>query len=322
MAVVARASSSVPETSVAVESARPASADSWAEPAPSDASSALNVDFSFARLAAPLSPPLQSAPAQSARASVPTWTHYTVRPGDSLAAIAERFDIDVPTLLGANDLDDPDLIPSGLELTILPLRGVLYRVADGDTLLRIAQRYEVEIRDILRANDLENSDLIVSGQDLLLPGAKPLVVRTSSQTLAAQVISPPAAGQVSLGFLWPANGPITTYFGEIGWTSPRGHSGLDIAAPWGAPVAAAAEGRVLVATRAGGPYGIQVILDHGGGLRTVYGHLSQLNVLPGEEVARGELIGLVGSTGFSTGPHLHFEVRQSGEPRNPLSFLP
>ena len=79
---------------------------------------------------------------------------------------------------------------------------------------------------------------------------------------------------------------------------------------------------MLVATRAGGPYGYQIIVDHGAGLRTVYGHLSQLLVESGEPVARGELIGRVGSTGLSTGPHLHFEVRQDGELRNPLTYLP
>jgi murein DD-endopeptidase MepM/ murein hydrolase activator NlpD len=139
-------------------------------------------------------------------------------------------------------------------------------------------------------------------------------------TLAALTIGPP--GQAGFGLVWPAGGPITTHFGAVGWTSPRGHAGLDIAAPWGAPVLAAGAGRVLVSTRAGGPYGYQIIIDHGSGLRTVYGHLSELLVESGEPVARGELIGRVGSTGFSTGPHLHFEVRQDGALRNPLTHLP
>ena len=110
--------------------------------------------------------------------------------------------------------------------------------------------------------------------------------------------------------------------GQVGWTSPRGHAGLDIAAPWGAPVRAAAAGRVAVATRAGGAYGTLVVIDHGDGLRTVYAHLSQLNVDPGESVERGELLGLVGSTGFSTGPHLHFEVLRNGALRDPIAYLP
>ena len=274
---------------------------------------------------------------------------YTVQPGESLAEIADRFGIDVPTLLGSNDLDDPDLLPAGIELTILPVRGVLYRVAEGDTLNRIARRYSLPVPEILKANAIEDSELIAQGQELILPGAKPLIVRTRSRpdssATAAQPPtselastlekgeSPSAASSPSVAveasqpvgrttFIWPASGPITTYFGQIGWTSPRGHAGLDIAASWGAPIAAAAPGQVLLATRAGGAYGIEIIIDHGSGLRTVYGHLSQLNVTGGERVSRGQLIGLVGSTGFSTGPHLHFEVRQNGELRNPLGYLP
>jgi murein DD-endopeptidase MepM/ murein hydrolase activator NlpD len=167
-----------------------------------------------------------------------------------------------------------------------------------------------------------------------VPGARPLPRRQISPeapdeqpdepptdrptTLAALAIGPPGG----LGLLWPASGRITTHFGTVGWTSPRGHAGLDIAAPWGAPVLSAGSGRVLVATQAGGPYGYQIIVDHGDGLRTVYGHLSALQVETGQEVVRGEQIGRIGSTGFSTGPHLHFEVRHNGELRNPLSFLP
>ena len=120
---------------------------------------------------------------------------------------------------------------------------------------------------------------------------------------------------------WPADGPITTYFGEVGWTSPRGHAGLDIAAPWGAPVVAAAAGQVILAAPTSGGYGIEVILDHGHDLRTIYAHLSELEVEAGEYVAAGRLIGRVGSTGYSTGPHLHFEVRQGEELRDPLDHL-
>jgi murein DD-endopeptidase MepM/ murein hydrolase activator NlpD len=194
----------------------------------------------------------------------------------------------------------------------------------------------------MRANAISDSERIAIGDELILPGARPLArapaaaqtaenapvelapaarIASSRVELAAAVVLPPSLGTYP-SFVWPSSGPITTYFGEVGWTAPRGHAGLDIAAPWGAPVRAAAGGQVIVATHAGGPYGVQVILDHGSGLRTVYGHLSALHVAPGERVERGELIGLVGNTGFSTGPHLHFELRQNGELRDPLRFLP
>jgi murein DD-endopeptidase MepM/ murein hydrolase activator NlpD len=262
----------------------------------------------------------QAAPLQQTSQS------YVVQPGDSLGTIALQFDLDVPTLLGSNELDDPDLLPVGLELTILPVRGVLYPVGEGDTLNRIARRYGLEVRDVLLANGIEDSDLIRAGQELVLPGAKPLFAGSPSRgepggSAAPALAAEPAQAPLAT-FIWPASGPITTYFGQVGWTSPRGHSGLDIAAPWGAPIAAAAGGQVVLATRAGGPYGIEVIVDHGNGLRTVYGHLSELDVTAGEWVERGQLLGLVGSTGFSTGPHLHFEVRQNGELRDPLGYLP
>jgi murein DD-endopeptidase MepM/ murein hydrolase activator NlpD len=258
---------------------------------------------------------------------------YTVQPGDSLAEIADRFGVDVPTLLGSNDLDDPDLLPLGRALKVLPIRGLLYTVEDGDTLNRVAARYGLAVPDIMRASGIEDSELIRPGDELVLPGARPLYARFPVETATAARVEPPRvelASSVLLpavpsarpGFLWPSSGPITTWFGEVGWTSPRGHAGLDIAAPWGAPVRAAAAGEVILATRNGGPYGIQVIVDHGNGLRTVYAHLAELHVEAGERVDRGQTIGLVGSTGYSTGPHLHFEVRQHGELRDPMRFLP
>jgi murein DD-endopeptidase MepM/ murein hydrolase activator NlpD len=251
---------------------------------------------------------------------------YIVEPGDSLAAIAQQFGIDVPTLIGSNDLGDPDLLPAGTQLNVLPTRGVLYRVVEGDTLNLISQRYEVAVLEILRANDLHDSELIAPGQKLVVPGAKPIITPSPGPAATKLADAPSQPTEASQGdslpsFVWPASGRITTRFGYMGWASPHGHAGLDIAAPSGTPVAAATSGKVLLATHAGGGYGIQIILDHGGGLRTVYAHLSQLNVETGERVSRGQIIGLVGSTGFSTGPHLHFEVRQNGDPRDPLAFL-
>ena len=245
---------------------------------------------------------------------------YLVQPGDSLASIADNFAIDVPTMLGANAIDDPDLLPVGTELNVLPLVGVLYRVADGDTLGLIADHYAVDLPEIVRVNALPSAELIVEGDQLILPGARPRSAISADQV--APVLTMPAPVLIQPSFLWPVLGRITSYFRQVGWTSPRGHAGIDIAAPMGAPIAAAATGRVVLATRAGGPYGTMVIIDHGDGIRTVYGHLSELEVDVGEQVDRGQLIGLCGSTGFSTGPHLHFEVRRDGELLDPLSYLP
>jgi murein DD-endopeptidase MepM/ murein hydrolase activator NlpD len=121
--------------------------------------------------------------------------------------------------------------------------------------------------------------------------------------------------------VWPTRGVITTYFGEVGPYSPRGHAGLDISAAWGSPVVAMDRGRVLVAGWDPYGYGIKVVVDHGAGRTTLYAHLARVDVEAGQRVAGGQRIGLLGSTGYSTGPHLHFEVRQDGVLRDPLRFL-
>jgi murein DD-endopeptidase MepM/ murein hydrolase activator NlpD len=133
----------------------------------------------------------------------------------------------------------------------------------------------------------------------------------------------PLIGPLVIKFdaVWPTRGLITTYFGEMGPLSPRGHSGLDIAGPEGSPVLAADDGEVLKAYWNDDGYGDLVIIGHPSGYETWYGHLDNFDVEKGEHVKRGEQIGEMGSTGYSTGPHLHFEVRQEGQIRDPLDFL-
>jgi murein DD-endopeptidase MepM/ murein hydrolase activator NlpD len=126
---------------------------------------------------------------------------------------------------------------------------------------------------------------------------------------------------VEFNSIWPTRGEITTYFGEVDRLSPRGHSGLDIAAPEGTPVVAADRGEVLKAYWNKDGYGGLIIIAHPSGYETWYGHLDSFDVEQGQQVKRGEQIGLMGSTGFSTGSHLHFEVRQDGQLRDPLAFL-
>ena len=125
-----------------------------------------------------------------------------------------------------------------------------------------------------------------------------------------------------LNVMWPTLGVITTYFGEVDpHLSPRGHAGLDIAAPQGTPIVAADEGEVLKAYWNNDGYGGLVIIGHPSGYETWYAHLSSFSVEKGQQVKRGQKIGLMGSTGFSTGPHLHFELREDGQLRDPLEFL-
>jgi murein DD-endopeptidase MepM/ murein hydrolase activator NlpD len=134
---------------------------------------------------------------------------------------------------------------------------------------------------------------------------------------AAQSHSTVTRSTSSSGFIWPVSAPITSPFG---WRWGRMHEGIDLGAAYGTPIAAAAAGAVIYAGWEGG-YGNLVVIDHGGGLATAYGHQSRIAVSVGQQVAQGQIIGYVGSTGHSTGPHLHFEVRVNGQPVDPLGYL-
>lgn len=150
--------------------------------------------------------------------------------------------------------------------------------------------------------------------------AEAAAVQSASANVSATIASEGAATGAppsSAGLIWPISGTITSPFG-MRWGSL--HPGLDIAAPMGTPIRAAAAGRVLVAAYSGG-YGYLVVIDHGNGMATAYAHQSRLASTAGQTVAQGQVIGYVGSTGFSTGPHVHFEVRVGGSPTDPLGYL-
>jgi murein DD-endopeptidase MepM/ murein hydrolase activator NlpD len=142
-----------------------------------------------------------------------------------------------------------------------------------------------------------------------------------SADLAAKIRAAQAHSTVrhvsGAGLMWPVNAPITSPFG---WRWGRMHEGIDLGASYGTPISAAAAGVVIYAGWEGG-YGNLVVIDHGGGLATAYGHQSQIAVATGQSVAQGQIIGYVGSTGHSTGPHLHFEVRVNGQAVDPLGYL-
>ncbi len=147
----------------------------------------------------------------------------------------------------------------------------------------------------------------------------PLKDDTDQQIAAIGPAMRPLVSQFNA--IWPTAGEITTYFGEVGRLSPHGHSGLDIAAPKGTPVVAADDGEILKAYWNEDGYGGLVIVGHPSGYETWYGHLERFDVEKGDQVKRGQELGLMGSTGFSTGSHLHFEVRQDGQLCDPLIFL-
>jgi murein DD-endopeptidase MepM/ murein hydrolase activator NlpD len=254
-------------------------------------------------------------------------TVVVVREGQTLWEIARAHGVPVEALAAANGIGDEDVIHVGQRLVVpsgdaapsaaRPAsrpragRSVTVVVESGQTLWDLAQTYGVTVDAIVEANGLAGGDLIRPGQRLVIPGAASSVRRT--------VASPRSASSVSIarGFVWPARGTLRSRFG---WRWRRHHDGIDIAAAHGTPIYAAKAGRVIFAGWYYG-YGRTVILDHGNGVTTLYGHASRLVVRVGDHVDAGQLIAHVGSTGYSTGPHLHFEIRVNGRPLNPLKYL-
>lgn len=244
---------------------------------------------------------------------------YQVQKGDTIAGISEKFGVSVETVKWQNNLTK-DTIKEGQTLEILPITGIAHKVNKGDTVYSIAKKYDVDPQAIVNYpfNSFSNDETfqLAIGQIVFVPdGVKPAEVLSSPVARIRQ--STPDAGTVagSGNFVWPSAGTITQRFV---WY----HKGLDIANRAAPDVLAADSGKVLLA---GWPdsygYGNRVIVDHGNGYKTLYAHLQKIYVLPGQGVNRGSAIGKMGSTGRSTGTHLHFEVILNGVHINPLGVL-
>ncbi|MDO8571238.1 MAG: M23 family metallopeptidase [bacterium] len=250
---------------------------------------------------------------------------YIVKEGDTLSTIAQKFGIKIRTVLWANNLDGDRPLRIGQKLTILPVNGVLYRVRKGDTLERIARSFSADIQKISAINGIADTQILAVGNLLVLPDAvmRSTPTPTQPKTLAGRIKNiftpePRKGGEQKLitpaEMIWPTTATrITQYFG---WR----HSGVDIAGPSSNKIFAAAAGTVVISGWQQG-YGKTILIDHGNGKRTRYGHASQLFVHIGDTVTQGETIAMIGSTGRSTGPHLHFEVLVQGKRTNPFSYI-
>ncbi len=283
---------------------------------------------------------------------------YTVRKGDTLKRVAARYGIDVPTIVHANDIPDPDNPVIGSQLRLLPVPGLEYEIKKGDTIFSIADKLGVNAEMILDypPNNLKADSVLQIGAKIMVPGGSPPVVmaarvappakeapapqpkqqpaqsKAANQPAAAVKPPPkaepapkpkpqqPAANTPKKGtgsMVWPVRGRITQYF------SGR-HNGLDIATRAGTPIHAADSGKIIWSGWRTDGLGYAVIIDHLNGLTTIYGHMiRQPPVRVGQYVDRNQVIGYIGSTGRSTGPHVHFMVKSGGGKtyRNPLAYL-
>jgi murein DD-endopeptidase MepM/ murein hydrolase activator NlpD len=237
-----------------------------------------------------------------------SWKEYRVKRGDTLSEIAKAQELSLGTLIACNSITNARRLREGEVLRIPNMDGVPYMVKAGDSLSGISASSGVPLAVILDVNDLE-SDVISPGASLFLPG----------------VGMPQEELRLALGesFMYPIRGVLSSSYGwridpiaKVG----RFHSAIDLAAPHGTPVRATMDGTVSrVAVNS--VYGIYIILTHPGGYQSLYAHLSLASVKQGAVVTRGGKIGEVGSTGYSTGPHLHFGVFRNNKAINPLEVL-
>lgn len=239
---------------------------------------------------------------------------YVVRSGDTISQVAKMFGVTVETILWANDLKRGASLREGQHLVILPIDGVQHTVQRGDTLRGIANKYKGSLEEILEFNNMTADQKLSVGDIVIIPDGKEAITPAGST----------ATGRSKTIASYP------TYAGYYAHPVPTGHktqgihgyNGVDYGAPAGTPVYAAAEGTVIVSRfKSGacgrtcfGGYGNYIVIEHPNGTQTLYGHLSAVYTSVGGRVEKGQWIGEVGSTGKSTGAHLHFEVRGARNP--------
>lgn len=240
---------------------------------------------------------------------------YTVEPGDTLSSIAQRFGLKKETILSENNLWNADRVVPGMILKILPVDGLSHLVKKGQNLEFIAKKYKVDKEVLIKQNQLENETLVVDTL-LIIPGAKrdlpvPVYIPSAPST------PPPGNFVAGKGrLLWPVGVSRMTQ----GFT--RRHFGIDLANRAKGPIYASASGRVVKAAYGwNGGYGNHIIIDHGDGMKTLYAHNEKLYVEEGQYIDKGQTIAWMGSTGRSTGNHLHFEVWINGVKYNPMNFF-
>lgn len=245
-------------------------------------------------------------------------SEYTVKEGDNLSMIAAKFGVSIESVKWANPSIDWKKVKPGVVVKVPPVTGVVYKVKPGDTVYSIAKKFQTDAQGIVDfpMNTFSDDETfaLVAGQTLIVPdGIMPNEAVTAPSI--ARILTPDAGSVTASGsFVWPAFGRITQSYR---WY----HPGTDIANHDGGAILAADSGTVVVSGWTNTGYGNHVIIDHGNGYQSLYGHLSSIAVVTGQRIGRGSVLGQMGSTGRSTGTHLHFEIRTRGGNVDPLGYL-
>jgi len=243
---------------------------------------------------------------------------YTVRDGDTVSSIAEKFGVSIDTIIWANDIKSVTKIKTGQQLEVPPVSGIVHQVQQGETVYSIAKKYEANPQAIVDFpfNSFANDETfaLAVGQRLIIPGG----VKPETRPAAPRPTTYLAQADVQTGgegnFIWPTSGQITQRYV---WY----HRGLDIANKASPAIVASRGGRVTTVIYGRYGYGNHVVVDHGDGYQTLYAHMNKIYVQANNRVSVGQALGQMGSTGRSTGTHLHFEVIKNGVKLNPLSVL-
>ena len=236
------------------------------------------------------------------------WQYYSVRSGDSVEGISRRFGLSLDAVIASNNLRNVRQLKAGQSIRIPNMDGIPYKVKRGDSYPKIAQSFDVPLEAVLDANDIQN-DEVHEDDVLFIPGAR--MDKNELRRALGELFIWPISGRRSSGFGW-RNDPFS---GVRSF-----HAGLDIVGPTGMSVKASADGRVS-ATGYNATYGNFVIITHTPEYQTMYAHLNRILVKNGTFVNQGAIIGQVGNTGRSTGPHLHFSVYKNKVAINPLEVL-
>lgn len=232
---------------------------------------------------------------------------YVVREGDTLSEVAEIFKVSVNTIMWANDLERAVEIQPGQILTILPITGIRHIVTRGDTLASLVKKYEADLGEIVLYNDLDVDATLAIGSTIVIPNG---VIEALAPVDTSSPAPRPSSGPSYAGYY------IRPIAGGVKTQGLHGYNGVDLANKIGTPIYAAATGKVLISKTGGwnGGYGNYVVIEHDNGTQTLYAHNQSNIVSVGKWVNQGEAIAHIGSTGKSTGPHVHFEVRGAKNP--------